>query len=108
MRCIALYFGCSLCAAGGVGGDDINVPILIGIFGYRFTYSRKLSLIVVLGNAFAQSCINTFSHHPTLKNRPLIFWELVAILLPYQMGGYNIGSILAEIVPTSYLYILSL
>jgi uncharacterized membrane protein YfcA len=106
--CVVLIFTCILCSAGGVGGGGINVPILLLVFGYGFDTAVELSLFIVLGNAFAQTMLNLGKTHPNLTDLPLIYWELVIILLPAQLGGSNIGSILSKILPKSVLYILAL
>lgn len=105
--CITLYFGCTISAAGGVGGGGINVPILLIIFRFSFEMSVVFSLCVVLGNALAQTLLNLGKRHPHSNRAPLIFWELVIVLLPAQMGGSNIGSVLSNIFPVSILYILA-
>lgn len=106
--CVTLLFSCILCSAAGVGGGGINVPILLLIFGYGFNTSVKLSLFAVLGNALAQNILNFGKSHPKYNDLPLIFWELVIILSPAQLGGSNIGNILADILPDSVLYIIAL
>jgi uncharacterized membrane protein YfcA len=106
--CVVLIFTCILCSAGGVGGGGINVPVLLLVFGYGFDTAVELSLFIVLGNAFAQTMLNLGKTHPNLTALPLIYWELVIILLPAQLGGSNIGSILSKILPKSVLYILAL
>jgi hypothetical protein len=106
--CVVLTFSCILCSAAGVGGGGINVPILLLIFGYGFDTAVSLSLFIVLGNAFSQNMLNLGKSHPRFTSLPLIFWELVIILLPAQLGGSNIGSILSHILPKSVLYVLAL
>jgi len=105
--CVALYVGCTVSAAGGVGGGGINVPILLIIFGYSFKTCVVLSLCTVLGNALAQTSVNIYKTHPSNIRSPLIFFEIAAVLLPAQMGGSNIGSILAKMLPDSILYVIA-
>lgn len=105
--CVCLFFGCAISAAAGVGGGGINVPIFLLVFGYSFEHARTLSLVVVLGNAMMQVAINFKTRHPTLYHRPIIFWELVLILLPAQLGGNHIGGILNTMLPTSIVYIVA-
>ena len=106
--CVTLFFSCAISAAGGVGGGGINVPVLLLIFGYSLDTSIALSLCVVLGNAFAQSLLNIRKTHPKRLDKPLIYWDLVNVLLPAQMGGSNIGTIFAAMVPDSVTYVLAL
>ncbi len=105
--CITLFFCCIISSSAGIGGGGINLPVLLLIFGYSFKTSVCLSLCVVLGNAMAQSAINLTRRHPTDARFPLIFWELIIVLLPAQMGGSNIGSILSTMFPESVLDILA-
>src|SRR4051812_33485612 len=93
--CVTLFFCCIISSSAGIGGGGINLPVLLLIFGYSFKTSVILSLCVVLGNAMSQSAINLSKRHPVDAKYPLIFWELIIVLLPAQMGGSNIGSILS-------------
>lgn len=83
------------------------MPILLIIFGYSFDKSVGFSYCIVLGNALSQTIINIRKVHPFSMRHPLIFWELIIVLLPAQMGGGNIGSLLSKILPESILYIFA-
>eukprot|EP01031_Cornospumella_fuschlensis_P031086 gene31085-37569_t len=37
----------------------------------------------------------------------MIWWELIVLLLPAQLGGSNIGTLLSYMLPSSVLYILA-
>ena len=106
--CCVLYFAGLIAAAGGVGGGGLIVPILLLIFQYELDTSIALSECMVVGSSFAQFIINVSKRHPNKLRRPLIYWELVLTLLPAQLGGANIGTILSVMVPTSFIYILAL
>jgi uncharacterized membrane protein YfcA len=106
--CITLFFSCVVCAAGGVGGGGIVVPILLIIYGYSYQSCVNYSLFTLLGSYFAQLTINLFRFHPTKKFHPLIAWEVVTVLLPAQLGGSNIGSILGAVFPDSVRYLFAL
>lgn len=128
--CVALFFGVSISAAGGVGkilltllmpleylsngfcletgGGGINVPIFLIIFQYAFTKGTHNSYFVQLGNALAQTTLNFGKHHPKNLRYPLIYWDFVAILLPAQLGGSTVGLILSKIFPDVALYSLAL
>lgn len=106
--CVTLFFACVVCAAGGVGGGGIVVPILLIIYDYNYQSCVNYSLFTLLGSYFAQLTINLYRFHPTKKFHPLIAWEVVTVLLPAQLGGSNIGSILAGVFPDSVRYIFAL
>ena len=105
---LVLFSSGVLSAAAGVGGGGINVPILIAIFGYSFKRSRTFSSCTLLGNYFSQILVNFPRSHPHKSIRPLVYIELILVLLPAQLGGSNIGSILAEILPDPILFVIAL
>ena len=67
-----------------------------------------LSLCTVLGNYIAQTSLNYKKYHPYCKRRPLIYWDVVLVLLPAQLAGSNIGVLLSQILPETILIILAL
>lgn len=106
--CVALFSACLIASAGGVGGGGLSVPILLLIFGYSFETAVPLSQFVVLGNALSQCLVNIQHRNPYRHRKPLIWWELVIVLSPAQLGGSNLGNLLAKIFPDSVMYILAL
>jgi len=40
--------------------------------------------------------------------RPLIYWDVVLVLLPAQLAGSNIGVLLSQILPETILIVLAL
>ncbi|RYH15795.1 hypothetical protein EON65_31110 [archaeon] len=106
--CIAIFVACTFAAAGGVGGGPFIVPLLMLIFEYSFETSVAISLAVGLGNSVAQFLLNSRVGSPYDPLKPLIWWELVLILLPAQLGGSNIGTLLGYMLPKQILYIIAL
>ena len=124
--CFALFFCATLSSAGGVGGGGLNVPILISIFGYDYDSAVIISLFGVMGNVLVKviskrcnygrlfHCIichvlvNWSRRHPAKPNRPLIYWDMILIMEPAQLGGSNLGVILAKVFPSSILEIVGL
>ncbi len=106
--CFVLLVGCTLSSSAGVGGGGINVPIFQLVFGYSFQESVILSSFTILGNYLSQSFVNIRKHHPYCSKRPLIYVEIVLILLPCQLGGSNLGSLINIIIPQSILYLIAL
>lgn len=105
--CVVLFVTSFTASAGGVGGGGLSLPVLLLVFGYSFDTAVSLSLCVVLGVALSQFYLNISQHNPYDKLKPLIWFELVVILLPAQLGGSHLGSYLASILPESLLYILA-
>ncbi len=106
--CVSLMAGSMLSSSAGVGGGGINVPIFILLFGFTFEEAVIFSNFTILGNYLSQVIVNSRKHHPILINRPLIYFEIVLILLPCQLGGSNLGALLNIILPAFVLYIIAL
>lgn len=105
---ILLYFGATLASAAGIGGGGLNLPILVVIFGFGFSKAAVLSLWTVLGNILAQFSLNYNARHPEKLSRPLIYWDVVLVLLPAQLGGASIGVLLSDVFPQTCLVILAM
>jgi uncharacterized membrane protein YfcA len=105
---VVLFLASALAASAGVGGGGINVPILTLIYGFSFKESIVFSSCTLLGNFLSQIMVNWRKAHPYKPSRPLIYFSVVLILLPAQLGGSNIGAILVRILPNSILFILAL
>jgi uncharacterized membrane protein YfcA len=96
---IVLYIAGSIASAGGIGGGGVNVPLLLVIGRFSYHEAVIFSLCTVLGNHIAQSTINWSLSHPYVKQRPLIYWEIILFLLPAQLGGSNVGVLIAKAFP---------
>jgi len=105
---ILLYLSCTISSAGGIGGGGLNVPIFLVVFGYTYQQAVVFSLCTVLGNYISQVYVNWRKRHPYDPRRPLIYWDAVLLLLPAQLGGSNIGVIIAKIFPEGVLIILAM
>ena len=105
---VVLYLTSSLSAAAGVGGGALNVPIFYLIWGFTYRESVVMSLATLMGNYLCQVIINLPERHPIVRERPLIYWDAVLVLLPAELGGANIGVILAAIFPDSLCVILGM
>lgn len=103
--CCVLYIVCAVSAAAGVGGGGIIVPILTVVFGIAYKTSTVLSSCTLIGNYFSQILVNSTKSHPLDAERPLIYWDLVLILLPCQLGGSNIGTVLNTILPGKIIHV---
>lgn len=62
----------------------------------------------MLGNYIAQTSLNYKKYHPYCQRRPLIYWDVILVLLPAQLAGSNIGVLLSQIVPETVIIILAL
>ena len=107
----SIAYGCIiLCSSGGVGGGSLNVPILYTIMKFDYGVATLLSLYNLMGNYLLQVLVNIEKRHPSplAVTRPLIYWDAVLILLPSELGGANIGTIINKAMPPSLIFILGM
>ena len=105
--CITLVFTSILAGMAGIGGGGVNVPVFLLVFGYSYDTAIKRSLYVVFGCLCSQLLLNYNARHPDDETRPAIYYDIILILLPAQIGGAKIGDILAKVLPGTIEYILS-
>ena len=67
-----------------------------------------LSLCTLCGNYLVQSVINIPKRHPLQKTRPLIYWDIVLLLLPAEMGGAQLGVVLSAVLPEAVIIIITI
>lgn len=101
------YLAATLASAGGIGGGGLILPILMVVGGFDFKGAVILSISAVFGNTLSQVVVNSTKRHPLLEKRPLIDFDLVSILLPAQLGGANVGIILAKALPPASLMVVA-
>lgn len=84
------------------------MPLLLAVFKFSYNEAVVLSQCTVLGNYIIQSMINFRKRHPFEVSRPLIYWDVVLILLPAQIGGSTIGVIVEKVLPETLLLIIAI
>lgn len=97
-----------LAGAPGIGGGGINVPLLMMLNRFTIKEAVPISHIAVMGNALSQLLVNTQLRHPSMPLRPLIHYEVAAVLLPAMLGGNSLGIVVSRIVAPTLLVVLSL
>jgi len=105
---VVLYVSSTLSAGAGVGGGALNVPIFYLVWGFTYRESVVMSLATLMGNYLCQVLINLTERHPIQRDRPLIYWDAVLILLPAELAGANIGVILSAIFPDTLCVLLGM
>ena len=91
-----------------MGGGALNVPIFYLVWGFTYRESVVMSLATLMGNYLCQVLINLTERHPIQRDRPLIYWDAVLILLPAELAGANIGVILSAIFPDTLCVLLGM
>ena len=104
---LATILGLIMAAGGGIGGGGFLVPIYILIMGFPVKHAVCLSNVTVLGGAIANLLLNFSKRHPSsVINRPLIDWNLMAMMEPLTMAGALLGADLNEYLPDVVLVTL--
>lgn len=57
---------------------------------------------------FTVRAVNWNKRHPKNKSRPLIYWDVILLMGPAQLGGSSLGVIIAKILPASIMEIIGL
>ena len=94
----ATIVGLMLCAGGGIGGGGLLVPIYIVVMQYPVKHAVSLSNVTVFGGAVANTILNVQKRHP-IVDRPLIDWNLLAVMEPPAMIGALVGAVLIQYLP---------
>lgn len=102
---ILLFLSNTLSSSAGVGGGLLNVAILHSVLGEGIKEAVVLSLAAIFGNTLVQVVINLQARHPGDGKKSVIYWDMIAMMLPAELGGSNLGVILSEAVPSTILYI---
>jgi Sulfite exporter TauE/SafE len=102
---IAAVVALLIAAGGGIGGGGLLVPIFLLVMDFPVKHAVSLSNVTVFGGAVANALLNAQKTHP-LANRPLIDWNLLAMMEPLTMVGALIGADLNEILPDVVVVVL--
>lgn len=84
------------------------MSVLLVIFSYGFGRGVVLSLWAIFGNILTQCLLTASAHHPMDKSRPLVYWDIVFVLLPAKLFGSTIGVLISSSAPSDVLAILAI
>lgn len=84
--------GACICAAGGVGGGGLFIPIFNLLLQFSTKTSAALSNIMIFGGSLAVLSWNIHQTHPLSNGtKPLIDFDVVLLLNPNMLLGISIG-----------------
>lgn len=89
----------------GIGGAALFVPIMILVNSYSAEYSVSSSNPIIIGGSLAVCIFNIRLKHPDY-DRPLINYNVAAIIEPISWLGTIIGVIMNGASPSWLLYIM--
>lgn len=82
-----------LAGASGIGGGVLYVIFFITMFSFNPSTAVALSQFTMVGTSFTASFIKIFHRHPA-RNRPLIDYDIISILISPLLIGTTVGVIL--------------
>ena len=94
-----------LANSGGIGGGILFVICFIILFNYNTSDAVALSQCTIFGGTFAAVSIKIFQRHPT-KNKPVIDYDMILLILSPLLLGTSIGVILNIIMPYFYIFLI--
>lgn len=67
-----------------------------------------LFCLIFAGNYSLQVAINWSKRHPLLPSRPVIYWDVILLLLPAELGGADVGVVLGYVFPDTLLIVFAI
>lgn len=95
----------ALCASAGIGGNIIQVTVLMSGGGLTTTDAVPLSKVVILLGALGSLMVHSTRHANTSAG-PLICWDSIKVAVPASLFGTSLGVALNPRIPDSCLLFL--
>ena len=102
---IVLFLAGIFVSGVGIGGGGLFVPIMMLISDYPADYSISSSNPIIFGGSIAVCLFNFRKKHPEY-DRPLINYNIAAIIEPISWLGTIIGVIINGVIPDWLLYLI--
>ena len=102
---ISLFLAGIMVSGAGIGGGGLFVPMMLLIMKCPSSYAIPTTKAIIFGGAFAVTLFNLKKKHP-YYDRPLINFNIAAMIEPISWIGTTIGVVINQIIPEYLLYIL--
>jgi len=104
---LLLLLSGALCASAGIGGNIIQVTVLMAGGGLTTTDAVPLSKVVILLGALGSLIVHSTRHTNTSATAgPLICWDSIKVAVPACLLGTSLGVALNPRIPDSCLLFL--
>lgn len=100
-----LFVSGAFVSGAGIGGGALFVPIMMIVNGYPADYCVSSSNPLIFGGSLAVCLFNFRLKHPDY-NRPLINYNIAAIIEPLSWLGTIVGVIMNGVFPDWLLYLI--
>lgn len=101
---LLLGFLIAMCNAGGIGGGEIIVPIILIFFSFATKQAIALSNCGIFAGSLARFILNYRQRHPH-KDAKSIDYSIVMVMLPMVLLGSTIGVQANTVLPELILLI---
>jgi len=102
---LLLLLSGALCASAGIGGNIIQVTVLMSGGGLTTTDAVPLSKVVILLGALGSLIVHS-TRHANTSSGPLICWDSIKVAVPACLLGTSLGVALNPRIPDSCLLFL--
>jgi len=102
---ICIFFAGVLVSGAGIGGGGMFVPVMMLIVDFPTSYAIPTSKALIFGGSLAVTLFNLRKVHPYYE-RPLINYNVAAIIEPISWLGTTLGVIINQVIPEWLLYSL--
>lgn len=103
---VVAYFGSVLASTAGIGGSAILTPLYAMISNLQLKDAIILSIITITGNTFIRVIYYGFKKHGEAKNRYLVNYDAIKIIVPFTAITSYLGFYLNSISPNIAIYII--
>ena len=83
-----------LCAAGGIGGGPVTLPILVLLYNFRIGEAAPLANVLICAGLLFRYILNSRKRHPVIHTWIRVDYTSVSLALPPSFLGTNVGVIL--------------
>lgn len=94
----------ALCNAGGIGGGEIIVPIILIFFSFATKQAIALSNCCIFAGSLTRFIVNFRQKHPE-KDAKSIDYSIVMVMLPMVLLGSTVGVQLNTMLPPLVLLV---
>mmetsp|Transcript_100322 Transcript_100322/g.198962 ORF Transcript_100322/g.198962 Transcript_100322/m.198962 type:complete len:525 (-) Transcript_100322:116-1690(-) len=103
---LLLFLSGGLCASAGIGGNIIQVTVLMSGGGLTTTDAVPLSKVVILLGALGSLLVHSSNRRPGAAAGPAICWDTIRVAVPACLLGTFLGVRLNSRIPDSLLIFL--
>lgn len=101
---IAVILVSALSNAGGMGGGEMIVPILMYVFNFTITNAIPLSKVSIFSGAMVSVAMLFNKRHSYDPNTLLIDYKIACFIIPLVLGGTIIGVTITKMLPPVIIF----